>query len=101
VQRLAGIRRRENNARRLRLSFFQRINKVTGPWHALCCFAAHVETKSPPVSSVKTYFRSLRWHGPLNVQNRRFTFIIPYRGWLHEFKYQGVDCRAMRAFGGH
>jgi hypothetical protein len=27
---------------------FQRFYKVTGPWHALCCFATHVETKSPP-----------------------------------------------------
>ena len=101
MQRLAGIRRRENNARRLRLSFFQRINKVTGPWHALCCFAAHVETKSPPVSSVKTDFRSLCWRGQPNVQNCRFAFIIPYRGQLHEFKCQCVNCRAMRAFGGH
>ena len=50
MQRLAGIRRLENNARRLRVKSFQRIYKVTGPWHALCCFVTHVEARSPPVS---------------------------------------------------
>src|SRR5713226_8160459 len=48
VQRLAGIRRLERNARRWRLRISRWIYEVTGPRHALRCFETCVETKSPP-----------------------------------------------------
>src|SRR6266702_1116989 len=48
VQRLAGIRRLERNARRWRLRISRWIYEVTGPRHALRCFETRVETRSPP-----------------------------------------------------
>ena len=48
VQSPAGIKRLEQNARRLRLWFSSWIYEVTGPRYALCCFVTHVETKSAP-----------------------------------------------------
>src|SRR5882762_3878816 len=50
VQRLAGIRRLERNARRWRLRISRWIYEVTGPRYALRCFDTHVETRSPPIS---------------------------------------------------
>src|SRR5437660_4068434 len=50
VQRLAGIRRLERNARRWRLRISRCIYEVTGPRYALRCFDTHVETRSPPIS---------------------------------------------------
>src|SRR5713226_1111260 len=50
VQRLAGIRRLERNARRWRLRISRWIYEVTGPRHALRCFETCVETRSPPIS---------------------------------------------------
>ena len=48
VQSPAGIKRLEQNARRLRLWFSSWIYEVAGPRYALCCFVTHVETKSAP-----------------------------------------------------
>src|SRR2546430_12873500 len=50
VQRLAGIRRLERNARRWRLRISRWIYEVTGPRYTLRCFDTHVETRSPPIS---------------------------------------------------
>src|SRR2546423_10900457 len=50
VQRLAGIRRLERNARRRRLRISRWICEVTGPRYALRCFDTHVEPRSPPIS---------------------------------------------------
>ena len=59
VQSPAGIKRLEQNARRLRLWFSSWIYEVTGPRYALCCFVTHVETKSPPVSLPERFFEFL------------------------------------------
>src|SRR6266700_310457 len=53
VQRLAGIRRLERNARRWRLRISRWIYEVTGPRHALRCFETRVETRSPPISALR------------------------------------------------
>ena len=47
MQRLAGIRRLERNARRWQLVRSRWIYEVTGPRYALSCFATHVEAGRP------------------------------------------------------
>src|SRR6266851_3828268 len=74
VQRLAGIRRLERNARRWRLRISRWIYEVTGPRYALRCFDTHVETRSPPISRVADEL-SHRWRG-----RRRSSTAVLYFG---------------------